>query len=207
MRESFDLTRLLSTRALSPGPKHRAFAIGTPLRAITHPRSLTHAQFELDISSSLHYAGTYCSSTCAKTQTHPCTPAFSCTGPTSAYPHHYSTPPRLVAWSPAPALPGRALGGFPRSVYPFSVTLGRYFAPCPSYRVDTTYESTTWPNGDKLPFGPASQLVLQVLCNDAYVPSSKILSIVTCLGRRCFRLTAYSLFALASRHLMTSRLP
>ena len=31
----------------------------------------------------------------------------------------HPTPPRLVAWSPAPALPERALGGFPRSVCPF----------------------------------------------------------------------------------------
>jgi hypothetical protein len=60
----------------------------------------------------------------------------------------HPTPPRLAAWSPAPALPERALGGFPRSVCPFSVTLGRYSTPYPSPRVDTTYPLTMWPNGD-----------------------------------------------------------
>ena len=54
--------------------------------------------------------------------------------------------------------------------------------PCPTYRMEAAYSKTMQPNGDKFPFGPASQLVLQVLCNDAYVPSSKILPIVTCLG-------------------------
>jgi hypothetical protein len=124
----------------------------------------------------------------------------------------HPTPPRLAAWSPAPALPERALSGFPRSVCPFSVTLGRYFAPCPSYRVDTTYESITWPNGDKFPFGPvvcpSRQLaVRQVATHDTYVPSSKILSIVTCSGRCRFRLAAYPLLSLALRRLMTSLPP
>jgi hypothetical protein len=38
-RETFDLIRLLSTRA---------FVTGTPLKAVTHPRSLAHALSELD---------------------------------------------------------------------------------------------------------------------------------------------------------------
>ena len=42
-----------------------------------------------------------------------------------------------------------------RSVCPFSVTLGRHCTPRPSYRVNTTYANTTWPNGDVSPFGPA----------------------------------------------------
>ena len=104
-------------------------------------------------------------------------------------------------WLPARLLPpdqeeARAIGELLRSVCPFSVTLGRYFTPCPSYRVDTTYESTAWPNGDKFPFGPAVCLsgqlaVRQVATHDAYVPSSKILSIATCSGHRRFRLAAY----------------
>jgi len=95
-----------------------------------------------------------------------------------------------------------------------SVTLGRYCTPCPTYRVDTTYLATSWPNGDKFPFGPAVYLfrqlaVRQVLTHDAYVPSSKILSIVTCSGRhrpwsfgpgtKGFRLAVYPLSPLARR--------
>jgi hypothetical protein len=45
---------------------HEPLSLGTPLGIITHPRSLTHAQLELDISSGLHYVGTYRSSTCAQ---------------------------------------------------------------------------------------------------------------------------------------------
>jgi len=63
----------------------------------------------------------------------------------------HPTPPRLAAWSPAPALPERALGGFPRSVCPFSATLGRYYTPCPSFRVDTTYAPSMW-SGGTFPF-------------------------------------------------------
>jgi hypothetical protein len=84
-----------------------------------------------------------------------CPHAFSRADPTSAYPGHYprplllgaSLPPGHTAWPPAP-IAERAVGGLLRSVRPFSVTLGRHYTPCPSYRVDTTYLATTWPNGD-----------------------------------------------------------
>ncbi len=161
-------------------------------------------------------------------------PAHAClSADRSAYPRHYPGPLLPSAslrtslrasystvtygWLPAPALPERALGGFPRSaclspacqqtgqtgvsifrdlrpVLPPRVLVAvrlskeRYFAPCPSYRVDTTYESTTWPNGDKFPFGPAVCLsrqlaVRQVATHDAYVPSSKILSFTLSLSK------------------------
>jgi hypothetical protein len=42
----------------------------------------------------------------------------------------------------------RTVDGLLRSVCPFSVTLGRHCTPRPSYRVNTTYAHTTWPNGD-----------------------------------------------------------
>ena len=71
----------------------------------------------------------------------------------------HPTPPRLTAWSPAPALPERALDGFPRSVHPFFVALGRYYTPCPTYRMETIYGCTKWPNGDKSLLGlPDSRL-------------------------------------------------
>ena len=91
------------------------------------------------------------------------TSAFPHTGLTSAYPWHYpgplllepSLPPMACGWLPAQVIP-RTLGGLLRSVCPFFVTLGRYCTPCLTYRVDTTYLATTWPNGDNFPFGPAS---------------------------------------------------
>ena len=95
----------------------------------------------------------------------------------------HPTPSRLAAWSPAPALSERALDGFPRSVCPFSVTVGRCSTPRPSYRVNTTYAHTTWPNGDVSLLGLRMTAVSQVLTHDAYASSSKILPIVTCLGR------------------------
>ena len=91
-----------------------------------------------------------------------CPHAFSRTGPTSAYPEHYprplllgaSHPPGHTAWPPAP-IAERAVGGLLRSVRPFSVALGRHCTPRPSYRVNTTYAHTTWPNGGVSLFGPA----------------------------------------------------
>ena len=98
----------------------------------------------------------------------------------------HPTPPRLTAWSPAPALPERALDGFPRSVHPFFVALGRYYTPCPTYRMETIYGCTKWPNGDNSLLGLPINQVWQVPTHDAYAPSSKILSIATCSGRRHF---------------------
>jgi hypothetical protein len=74
------------------------------------------------------------------------TSIFPHTGLTSAYPRHYpgllllepSLPSGHTAWLPAPTAE-RAVDGLLRSVYPFSVTLGRHCTPRPSYRVDTTY--------------------------------------------------------------------
>jgi hypothetical protein len=97
-RDGFPITGLLSTRAS---------VIGTPLGAITHPRSLTHAQSELTfVQSSLRFVqrvsqdlDSFC----------PC--VFSCTDPTSAYPEHYprywllraSYSTVTCGWLPAPA--------------------------------------------------------------------------------------------------------
>jgi hypothetical protein len=91
-----------------------------------------------------------------------CPYALSCAGPTSAYPRHYpghlllgaSLPSGHPAWPPAP-IAERAIDRLLRSACPFSVTLGRHCTPRPSYRVDTTYPHTTWPNGDVSLFGPA----------------------------------------------------
>ena len=71
----------------------------------------------------------------------------------------YPPPSRHPAWSPSPvqhraetSLRSSGLresqDGLPRSVCPFSVTVGRHSTPRPSHRVDTTYLKTTWPNGD-----------------------------------------------------------
>jgi hypothetical protein len=68
--------------------------------------------------------------------------------------HTASLPSGHPAWPPAP-ITGRASDGLLRSVRPFSVTLGRHCTPRPSYRVDTTYAHTTWPNRDVSLFGPA----------------------------------------------------
>jgi hypothetical protein len=57
----------------------------------------------------------------------------------------HPTPPGLTAWSPTPALPESAPGRFPRSVCPFSMTVGRYSTPCLTFRVDTISFSTLWP--------------------------------------------------------------
>jgi hypothetical protein len=54
----------------------------------------------------------------------------------------------------------RAPDGLLLSMCPFSATLGRYSASCPSYRVETPYALTTEPNGDKFPFGPAWSAVI-----------------------------------------------
>jgi hypothetical protein len=121
----------------------------------------------------------------------------------------HPTPSRLTAWSPAPALPERALDGFSRSMCPFCVALGRYCTPCPTHRVDTIYCATKRPNGDKFPFGPAVCLsrqlaVRQVRDHDASTIPSLSLSIATCLGRHHFRLVVYPLFPLALSRLMTS---
>ena len=69
----------------------------------------------------------------------------------------HPTPSRLTAWSSAPALPERALDGFSRSVHPFFVALGRYYTPCPTYRMETIYGCIKWPNGNKSLLGPACQ--------------------------------------------------
>jgi hypothetical protein len=49
--------------------------------------------------------------------------------------------------------------------------------------------------GDKFPFGPAYQPFWQVEFYDAYVPSSNILSIVTCLGRSPLSASSLSPFS------------
>jgi hypothetical protein len=87
---------------------------------------------------------------------------------------------------------------------PFSVTLGRHCTPRPSYRVNTTYPHTTWPNGDVSLLGLRITAVSQVPTHDAYVPSSKILTIATCSRRHRFRLAVYPLSALALPRLIAS---
>jgi hypothetical protein len=72
----------------------------------------------------------------------------------------HPTPSGLTAWSPAPVSPERAPDGFPCSVCPFSVTLGWYYTPCPTYRVKTTYRFNMWPNGDNSLFGACLSTVL-----------------------------------------------
>ena len=129
----------------------RAFAIGTPLRAITHSQSSAHAQSRL-----AHFQSSNLS----------CPYAFSYAGPTLAYPKHYQGPLLLgtslpsghPAWPPTPTTidaVSESIDGLLRSVCPFSVTLGRHCTPRPSYRVNTTYPATAWPNGDVSLFGPA----------------------------------------------------
>jgi len=56
---------------------------------------------------------------------------------------------------------------------------------------------TTWPNGDVSLLGLRVTAVSQVLTHDAYVPSSKILTIATCSRRHRLRLAVYPLSALA----------
>jgi hypothetical protein len=46
------------------------------------------------------------------------------------------------------------------------------------------YQVITWPNGDISLLGLPISQIWQVLTDDAYTPSSKILSITTCSGRR-----------------------
>ena len=208
MREPFGLTRLLSTRAS---------VIGTPLEAITRPRSLASAQSELDLRPVFTTL-----SACAQDPDPSCPYAFSCTGPTSAYPRHYPGPSLLrasysvkacglVACSRDPSLrSGQALRE-PRRVSPFHVSIFRdlrtmlYAVSLVSsgYHVPHYYVAE-WRH---FPFGPAYQPVWQVLTHDAYASSSKILSLVTCLGRHRSRLAVYSLSALALRRLRTSRTP
>ena len=110
------------------------------------PTGLGTCTTRVGLTSGLQYAWTPCVlQRLSKTRTHSCTRALSCTGPTSAYPHHYGdkehrsgisflghpTPPRLAAWSPSPASPERAPGGLLRSVCPFSATLGRMLYAVP----------------------------------------------------------------------------
>ena len=144
-----------------------------------------------------------------------CPHAFSRADPTSAYPGHCprplllgaSFPPGHTAWPPAP-IAERAVGGLLRSVRPFSVALGRHCTPRPSYRVNTTYAHTTWPNGDVsllgLPSACWQLAVRQVLTHDACVPSSKILTIATRSRRRRFRLAVYPLSPLALPRLIAN---
>ena len=115
-------------------------------------------------------------------------------------------PDRLLAPS------GENRLGLPRSVYPFRVTLGWHSTPCPSYVSGEThvlaYAVAEWGH---VPFGPAYvcftklQPLWQVLTHDAYVPSSNILSIVTCLRRRHLRLVAYPLLTRALRRALATR--
>jgi hypothetical protein len=170
---------------------HEPLSLGTPLGAITHPRSLTHAPSELDFHPVFSTLRTPCvRSACHKTQTHPV--PVSSRAPTLRQPIPgitlglcflgHPTPPGLTAWSPAPASPERAPGGLLRSVCPFSVTLGWYYTPCPTSRVDTMYARTTWPVETNpllgLPTSQFGRLVITTLLT--YL---RRLSIVTCLGR------------------------
>jgi hypothetical protein len=188
VRESFNLTRLLSVRA---------FVIGTPLWMITHPRGLAHVQLELDISSGLHYAFQRVS----KTRTHLAPvpsrapalrqPILSIT-PSLCFLGH-PTPPMLTAWSPTPALPERALGGFPRSACPFSVSFRAVLYAVSHSSSGIIRLSTRMIEWGQVPFWACLSAIWQVPGNDAYAPSSRILPIATCLGRRRSRLAVYPL--------------
>jgi hypothetical protein len=105
----------------------------------------------------------------------------------------YPPPSRHPAWSPSPVqhraeISLRSSGlresrdGLLCSMCPFSVTVGRHSTPRPSHRGDTMCLNITWPNGDVSRLG-LPLAVRQVINHDAYVPSSNILSRVTCWGR------------------------
>jgi hypothetical protein len=114
-RDGFPITGLLSTQA---------FVIGTPLRTITHSRSLARAQSELDLCPVF----TTLFSVCPRPGLilSPCLlvyrPYVSISSPLQSGISFlgHPTPPRLTAWSPAPALPERALAGFPVPCVHFS---------------------------------------------------------------------------------------
>ena len=64
-----------------------------------------------------------------------------------------SHPPRRgLRVVPCSSIAGEHTDGFPRSVCPFCMTLGRHSTPCPTYWVDPTYLLMRWANGDKFPF-------------------------------------------------------
>jgi hypothetical protein len=180
---------------------------------VTHSRSLAHAQPGLDLRPAFRTPGHPVSlSACPRPGpilhlrllVH--RPYVSISSPLQSgigFLGH-PTPPRLTAWSPPPALPERALGGFPRSTCPFSVVLGRYSTP--GLLGWTPRRVYTW-HLEPIPFWACLSAVWQVSIHDAYVPSSKILSITTCLGRHRFRLAVYPLPTLALRRLMTSLPP
>jgi len=141
------------------------------------------------------------------------TSAFPYTGLTSAYPRRYSghlllepsLPSGHTAWPPAP-ITERAIDGLLRSVYPFSVTVGRHCTPRPSYRVNTTHPAILRGRMETFPFWACvlsvrrqASAVSQVLTHDACVPSSKILTVATRSRRRRFRLAVYPLSPLARR--------
>lgn len=102
----------------------------------------------------------------------------------------HPTPSRHTAWSPTPVPPfdrlrvnaERARDGFPRSVCPFYVTLGRCFTPG-SLRVQSCAAWHARPG--TFPFWACLCLLghsqrRQDVPDDAYTPSSNILSIATC---------------------------
>ena len=144
VHETFALTPLLATQAS---------VIGTPLRAITHPRSLAHALSELDaflppVISTL--------TRLPYNQITRPAPVPSCVAAPRQLIRRLSrrplllgvsSTPTLTVWSPTPYpmfyRAERAFGVLLRSVYPFSATLGRHSTPCPSYRTITT-NSLTW---------------------------------------------------------------
>jgi hypothetical protein len=132
-RESFPLIRLLSTRAS---------VTGTPLGTITHPRSLASAHSEWNFRSAFTTPLSVCPRPFTLSAPMPSrVPALRLHIPGITLGLRFlghPTPSGLAAWSPAPASPERAPDGFPRSVCPFYVTLGRHSTPCPTIRVDTT---------------------------------------------------------------------
>jgi len=144
---------------------------------------------------------------------------FPHTGLTSAYPGHYaayaygplllepSLPPGHTAWPPAP-IAERAVGGLLRPVYPIlrDRRPALYAAPLVSSEYHVL-RYTTWPNGDVSLLGLRVTAVSQVLTHDAYVPSSKILTLATFSRRHRLRLAVYPLSALALRRLIASPPP
>ena len=102
-RETFDLIRLLSTRA---------FVTGTPLEMVTHPRSLAHALSGLDSSSGLQSVG--CDKALPSSAIRPNTHSVPMPSRVPALRQPipgitlglrflgHPTPSGLTAWSPAP---------------------------------------------------------------------------------------------------------
>jgi len=99
----------------------------------------------------------------------------------------HPTPSRYTAWSPSPASPERARDRFPRSACPFCVALGRCFTPGPF--LSAVLRKCARKTGIHPHFGASPCPLLAdvsqcglVLHDDAYAPSSNILSVATCLA-------------------------